>query len=65
MRARLCHVGPPPVTRSGGTSVPEGVPVTETLLNNFASKDMPGRQREIQDTVGKILAVVGGTAEAT
>jgi hypothetical protein len=38
--------------------------VTETLLNNFASKDMPGRQREIQDTVGKILAVVGGTAEA-
>jgi len=28
------------------------------ILNNFASKDMPGRQREIQDTVNKILAAV-------
>jgi uncharacterized membrane protein len=32
-----------------------------TLLDNFASKDMPGRQREIQDTVNKILVTVGGT----
>jgi low affinity Fe/Cu permease len=29
------------------------------ILNKFASKDMPGRQREIQDAVNKILAVVG------
>src|SRR6202522_1639258 len=30
------------------------------ILNNFASKDMPGRQTDIQDTVHKILATVGG-----
>jgi hypothetical protein len=29
------------------------------ILNNFASKDMPGRQTGIQDTVHKILAAVG------
>lgn len=28
------------------------------ILNNFASKDMPGRQREIQETVSKILTCV-------
>ncbi len=28
------------------------------ILNNFASKDMPGRQRTIQDTVNKILTAV-------
>jgi uncharacterized membrane protein len=28
------------------------------ILNNFASKDMPGRQTEIQDCVNKILATV-------
>jgi uncharacterized membrane protein len=28
------------------------------ILNNFASKDMPGRQREMQDTVSKILSCV-------
>jgi len=28
------------------------------ILENFASKDMPGRQREIQDSVQQILAVV-------
>ena len=32
------------------------------ILNNFASKDMPGRQQEIQHTVNQILAVVSGTA---
>ena len=31
-----------------------------TLLNNFASKDMPGRQAEIQATVNQILAAVDG-----
>ena len=30
------------------------------ILNNFASKDMPGRQQEIQHTVNQILAAVGG-----
>jgi hypothetical protein len=25
------------------------------ILDNFASKDMPGRQHEIQDTVNRIL----------
>jgi len=32
------------------------------ILNNFASKDMPGRQQDIQHTVNQILAVVSGTA---
>jgi hypothetical protein len=34
------------------------------ILDNFASKDMPGRQRQIQDAVGKILAAVAGPAPA-
>jgi uncharacterized membrane protein len=29
------------------------------LLQNFASKDMPGKQQEIQSSVEKILAIVG------
>ena len=29
------------------------------ILDNFASKDMPGRQRQIQDCADKILAKVG------
>jgi hypothetical protein len=28
------------------------------MLDNFASKDMPGRQREMQDCVNQILAKV-------
>jgi uncharacterized membrane protein len=32
------------------------------LLDQFASKDMPGRQQEIQATVNQILAAVGGHA---
>lgn len=32
------------------------------ILNQFASKDMPGRQHEIQATVNQILAAVGGHA---
>jgi hypothetical protein len=28
------------------------------ILDNFTGKDMPGRQREIQDCVDKILAKV-------
>ncbi len=35
-----------------------------SILNNFASKDMPGGQREIQDCVNKILAAVAGTSAA-
>jgi uncharacterized membrane protein len=31
------------------------------ILNNFASKDMPGRQQEIQHTVNQILATVSST----
>jgi uncharacterized membrane protein len=31
------------------------------ILNNYASKDMPGRQQEIQRTVNQILTVVGGS----
>jgi len=34
------------------------------ILNNFASKDMPGKQREIQDCVDKILAKVDPAAAA-
>jgi uncharacterized membrane protein len=30
------------------------------ILNNFASKDMPGRQQEIQQAVNQILATVTG-----
>jgi uncharacterized membrane protein len=33
------------------------------ILNNSASKDMPGRQQEIQHTVNQILAVVGGQSQ--
>jgi len=32
------------------------------ILNQFASKDMPGRQQEIQSTVNQILAAVSGHA---
>jgi uncharacterized membrane protein len=32
------------------------------LLKGFASRDMPGRQAEIQQTVNKILTAVGGAA---
>jgi uncharacterized membrane protein len=35
------------------------------LLNNFASKDMPGRQQDIQHTVNQILAAVGGQPQPT
>jgi hypothetical protein len=31
------------------------------ILDNFASKDMPGRRRHIQDCVDQILAKVNGT----
>jgi uncharacterized membrane protein len=34
------------------------------ILNNFASKDMPGRQQEIQAAVSQILAVVSGPGAA-
>ena len=34
------------------------------ILHNFASKDMPGRQREIQDCVNQILAKVDSTPAA-
>ncbi|HTA08942.1 MAG TPA: hypothetical protein VK836_10550 [Streptosporangiaceae bacterium] len=32
------------------------------ILNNFASRDMPGRQQEIQTAVNQILVAVGGQA---
>ena len=35
------------------------------ILNNFASKDMPGRQQEIQHAVNQILAAVGGQPQPT
>jgi uncharacterized membrane protein len=35
------------------------------ILNNFASKDMPGRQQEIQATVDQILATVTGTTPSS
>ena len=34
------------------------------ILDNFASKDMPGRQRHIQDCVDQILAKVDSRPEA-
>ncbi len=34
------------------------------ILRNFASKDMPGRQQEIQQTVNEILTTVRGGAAA-
>jgi low affinity Fe/Cu permease len=36
-----------------------------SMLDNFASKDMPGRQQEIQQTVNQILAQVGGGQATT
>ena len=35
------------------------------FLGNFASKDMPGRQRHIQDCVDQILAKVNGTPSSS
>jgi hypothetical protein len=35
------------------------------ILNNFANKDMPGRQRAIQDAVNRILAAVEGSPAAS
>ena len=35
------------------------------LLNNFASKDLPGRQQEIQQTVNQILATVSSHPAAS
>jgi len=35
------------------------------LLNQFASKDMPGLQHRIADTTDKILAIVGSTGPAS
>ena len=35
------------------------------ILNNFASRDMPGKQREIQDCVNKILAKVDSEPAAS
>jgi uncharacterized membrane protein len=35
------------------------------ILHNFAEKDMPGRQQQIQGTVNQILAIVGGPSAAT
>jgi uncharacterized membrane protein len=35
------------------------------ILDNFASKDMPRRQREIQDTVNQILAAVGSGGDGS
>ena len=35
------------------------------ILNNFASRDMPGKQREIQDCVNKILAKVDSEPTAS
>ena len=32
------------------------------ILNNFASRDLPGRQQEIQTAVNQILVAVGGQA---
>jgi uncharacterized membrane protein len=34
------------------------------ILKNFASKDMPGKQDQIQDTVNKILTLVGPATPA-
>jgi hypothetical protein len=34
------------------------------ILDTFASKDMPGRQQQMQDTMTKILAAVSGPAPA-
>jgi uncharacterized membrane protein len=34
------------------------------ILHNFAEKDMPGRQQQIQGTVNQILAIVGGPSAA-
>ena len=42
------------------TGITVGI-VAWLFLGNFASKDMPGRQRHIQDCVDQILAKVNGT----
>ncbi len=42
-------------------SHPDGQDRVLAILDNFASKDMPGRQRHIQNCVDEILAKVGAT----
>ena len=42
----------------------EGQDKVLAILNNFASKDMPGRQQQIQQNVNQILAIVSGTGGA-
>jgi uncharacterized membrane protein len=42
----------------------EGQDKVLSMLDNFASKDMPGRQEQIQSAVNQILAVVGRPAAA-
>ncbi len=42
----------------------EGQDRVLAILNNFASKDMPGRQQQIQACVNQILAAVGGNPAA-
>jgi hypothetical protein len=46
------HIIPRPATDGAA------VRAIRDAANNFASKDMPGRQTEIQDCVNKILATV-------
>lgn len=40
-------------------AIPQGQNKVLAMLDNFASKDMPGRQQQIADGVNKILALVG------
>jgi len=42
----------------------EGQDKVLAILNNFASKDMPGRQQQIQQNVNQILAIVSGPGGA-
>jgi hypothetical protein len=57
-RAGLALVGPMRPEKLTASAV------TAVTLDTFASKDMPGRQRDIQDCVDKILAKVDPAATA-
>jgi len=61
--AALASNGEIPATAAGLTEYEtQYINPIATILNQFASKDMPGRQQEIQAAVNQILVAVSGQA---
>ena len=70
VRQRALKIGQAPELHKPKLVLSKHVRGTSTLDRiaagvNFASRDMPGRQREIQDCVNKILAMADSRPAAT